>query len=186
MFGEPSDVCHLSYAFLTPMHTLGINLEPGRAPAVATLFTHCSFNERSGEIWFGFTTEEERLLFRRLMEIQGVGPTSALKILAKARYTVINQLVEAGDRVTFKKLPGMGAKTGDKVIEALFAKAPKQPDIPVAVNEDDLLDEATWKALVALGSCNTAEAKARTKAAMKLKPDGETSDWVKLALKQPR
>lgn len=65
---------------------------------------------------FGFPTREEQKLFRKLIEVSGIGPKVALGILTGG---TPDQLISAiyQENITFlTKLPGIGKKTAQRMI----------------------------------------------------------------------
>ncbi|GGF94636.1 Holliday junction ATP-dependent DNA helicase RuvA [Paenibacillus albidus] len=65
---------------------------------------------------FGFPTREEQRLFRKLIEVSGIGPRVALGILTGG---TPDQLISAiyQENITFlTKLPGIGKKTAQRMI----------------------------------------------------------------------
>jgi Holliday junction DNA helicase RuvA len=65
---------------------------------------------------FGFSTREEQRLFRKLIEVSGIGPRVALGILTGG---TPDQLISAiyQENITFlTKLPGIGKKTAQRMI----------------------------------------------------------------------
>lgn len=65
---------------------------------------------------FGFYDERERFCFNELQTVPGIGPKGALKILSGI---TVNDLILALDQQDVKKLskvPGLGAKTAQKLI----------------------------------------------------------------------
>lgn len=65
---------------------------------------------------FGFFEEKERALFRKLINVSGVGPKSALNILSVATPSTIVRAVGTGNAEMFPKVPGVGRKTIEKLI----------------------------------------------------------------------
>lgn len=80
-----------------------------------TIYTHHHVRE-DAILLFGFTSQEERRLFRKLIEVSGIGPKVALGILSggnpDAFITAIHQ-----ENISFLiKLPGIGKKTAQRMI----------------------------------------------------------------------
>ena len=66
---------------------------------------------------YGFLTEEEKDLFLKLISVSGIGPKSALSILATGSVNEIVRAIEARDDKYLKKFPGIGAKASLQIIE---------------------------------------------------------------------
>ncbi|MBG9737449.1 Holliday junction branch migration protein RuvA [Paenibacillus alvei] len=128
-----------------------------------TAFIHYHVRE-DATLLFGFSTREEQKLFRRLIDVNGVGPKVALGILAgcgkpEAVVTAIQQ-----ENITFlTKLPGIGKKTAQRIVLDLKDKLdgigldihPDSLFTSVTVADEDSSDGSTWsearEALKALG-----------------------------------
>jgi Holliday junction DNA helicase RuvA len=87
-------------------------------PAVGSecmLLAHYSVSENSQTL-FGFATETERTLFRALISIKGVGPSTAIQILSGTTPDVFVNAVETQDHMALKKIKGIGEKTAKRII----------------------------------------------------------------------
>ena len=115
------------------------------------LFTHLSVKEDSHTL-FGFFEESERHLFRNLISVSGVGPSTAQVILSTFSPEEIVHHITTADVKMMQSVKGIGAKTAQRIIIDLKDKLGKgvtTPDIPLYQN-NDLRSEAL-SALVALG-----------------------------------
>lgn len=68
---------------------------------------------------FGFYDEEERRLFLELIKVNGIGPRQAMKILSGVRVNDFITALDQSDINFLSKIPGLGAKTSQKIILAL-------------------------------------------------------------------
>jgi len=68
---------------------------------------------------FGFGSEEERRLFLELIKVNGIGPKAAMKILSGVTVEDFISALDKGDINFLSKIPGLGAKTSQKIILAL-------------------------------------------------------------------
>ena len=87
-------------------------------PAVGeatTLWTHFVVRE-DAQLLFGFTTLNERSLFRQLIKAQGVGPKMALTIMSSMAASKFVQSVQQGDVGGLVKIPGVGKKTAERLV----------------------------------------------------------------------
>ena len=76
---------------------------------------------------YGFITADEKLLFQKLLNVSGIGPKSALAILANADHTGLVQAI-ADNNVTFlTKFPGIGKKTAQQMVLDLQNKLADLP-----------------------------------------------------------
>ncbi|MBE6708740.1 MAG: Holliday junction branch migration protein RuvA [Ruminococcaceae bacterium] len=127
------------------------------------LFTYMNVNGNDNKIeLFGFANEEELAMFKRLIDVQGVGPKAALAILSVMTPEKLATAILSGDQKAISKAPGIGAKTAARLILELKDKLAKlysvqgsagdDPDtgaISVGVNSSDMQDAAD--ALAVLG-----------------------------------
>ncbi|HEV2614469.1 MAG TPA: Holliday junction branch migration protein RuvA [Gammaproteobacteria bacterium] len=79
------------------------------------LFTHFVVRE-DAQLLFGFFTQDERVLFRALLKVNGVGPKLALTILSGVSPDEFIRCINNGDSNSLVKLPGVGKKTADRLI----------------------------------------------------------------------
>jgi Holliday junction DNA helicase RuvA len=106
------DVQGVGYELSAPMSTF-FNL-PGVHEEI-TLFTHMVVRE-DAQLLYGFATERERLLFRSLLKVNGVGAKLALTILSGSDVDTFARSVQEGDTASLTRLPGVGKKTAERLI----------------------------------------------------------------------
>ncbi|MFT5659336.1 MAG: Holliday junction DNA helicase RuvA [Gammaproteobacteria bacterium] len=80
-----------------------------------SVWTHLQIKDDAHTL-IGFTTEQERKLFRQLIRVNGVGPKMALTILSGTDSHEFAQCVSQNDIVTLTRLPGVGKKTAERLI----------------------------------------------------------------------
>ncbi|MCX6385709.1 MAG: Holliday junction branch migration protein RuvA [Solirubrobacterales bacterium] len=71
---------------------------------------------------YGFSTEEERDLFLKLVEVQGVGPKVALGILSGGSVVELTSALASGDAARFQAVPGIGKRIAERIIVELRDK----------------------------------------------------------------
>lgn len=71
---------------------------------------------------YGFLTNEELAMFELLISVGGIGSKSALKILSNITPSKFALAVVSNDVGALKKLPGIGAKTAQRIILELKDK----------------------------------------------------------------
>ena len=116
-----------------------------------TIFTHLSVKEDSHTL-YGFSDEDERTLFRNLISVSGVGPSTAQVVLSTFTPKETCQYIISADVAALQSVKGIGGKTAQRIIIDLKDKLGKgitTADIPLYQN-NDLRSEAL-SALVALG-----------------------------------
>ncbi|MDR0691100.1 MAG: Holliday junction branch migration protein RuvA [Streptococcaceae bacterium] len=72
--------------------------------------------------FYGFKTKAEKALFLKLLSVSGIGPKSALAILASEDYAGIVQAISQSDAKYLIKFPGVGQKTAQQMILDLEGK----------------------------------------------------------------
>ncbi|HDZ15903.1 MAG TPA: Holliday junction branch migration protein RuvA [Methylophaga aminisulfidivorans] len=106
------DVNGVGYELSAPMSTFfslpALNDE-------VTLFTHLVVRE-DAQLLYAFATERERLLFRSLLKVNGVGAKLALTILSGSDVDTFARSVQEGDAASLTRLPGVGKKTAERLI----------------------------------------------------------------------
>jgi len=115
------DVNGVGYEVNAPMTTF-YNL-----PAVGEtiqLQTHLSIRE-DAHVLFGFSTEADRVMFRLLIKVNGVGPKLALAILSGQSVDEFHRCINDNDTATLIRLPGVGKKTAERLIVEMRDKLPK-------------------------------------------------------------
>ncbi|MFC5402057.1 Holliday junction branch migration protein RuvA [Cohnella soli] len=65
---------------------------------------------------FGFATRDEQALFRKLLEVSGIGPKVALGVLAGGKPERVVAAIQQEDVNFLTKLPGIGRKTAQRMI----------------------------------------------------------------------
>jgi Holliday junction DNA helicase RuvA len=173
------DVHGLGYEVDVPMSTF-YNL-PNIGEKVS-LHTHLAIRE-DGHFLFGFLSEGERVAFRQLLKISGIGARTALSVLSGLSVNELAQAVAMQEAGRLTKIPGIGKKTAERLLLELKDKLPKSGALgavasPGAAAEPDAASDIL-NALLALGY-NEKEALS----AMKALPAGvAVSDGIRQALK---
>ncbi|RST57318.1 Holliday junction branch migration protein RuvA [Siminovitchia terrae] len=141
---------------------------------------------------YGFGTNTEREMFKKLISVSGIGPKGALAILAFGEPEQVIQAIEMEDEKFLTKFPGVGKKTARQMIldlkgklhdvlpEGMVEAAADVDHEAVGAASDGLaeLDEAML-ALAALGYSDRELKKIRPKLA---KDVLTTDQYIKSAL----
>lgn len=114
------DVQGVGYEIEAPMTTF-YNL-PTMGETVH-LHTHLVIRE-DAHILFGFSAESDRLMFRTLIKINGVGPKLALTILSGQSAEEFHRCIQDNDTAALIRLPGVGKKTAERLIIEMRDKLP--------------------------------------------------------------
>ena len=88
-----------------------------------TLHTHFVVREDEQSL-YGFYDLQERILFRALIKINGVGPKLALTILSSIEPQLFNQCVSNHDIGALTKIPGVGKKTAERLVVEMADRLP--------------------------------------------------------------
>jgi holliday junction DNA helicase RuvA len=89
--------------------------------ATVVLLTHLQVREDALQL-YGFSTEEERELFRLFLGVSKIGPKLALAALSSRRPIALKQALATGDAAVFSAVPGIGKKTAERLILELKDK----------------------------------------------------------------
>lgn len=101
----------VGYEVDTPLSTF-CQLQKGQK---VTLWTHLVVREDAQQL-YGFMHGQEKLIFRTLLKVNGVGPKMALGILSTLSVELLIQTVETEDINTLIKVPGVGKKTAERLM----------------------------------------------------------------------
>tara|TARA_B100001758_G_C18387554_1_gene601017 strand:- start:724 stop:1308 length:585 start_codon:yes stop_codon:yes gene_type:complete len=125
------------------------------------LYTHLSVKEDSHTL-FGFFEESERELFRKLISVSGVGPSTAQVILSTYSADEIIHHITTADVNAIQSVKGIGAKSAQRIIIDLKDKVAKgMPTSELLFDKTgNTIKEEALSALLALGfSKKAAEGK---------------------------
>lgn len=110
--------------------------------ASVTLQTQLVVRE-DAQLLYGFKDEEEKAMFNSLNKVTGIGPKSALAILATSTPQEIIKAIESENESYLIKFPGIGKKTAMQIILDLKGKLVITDETDVFDHvSNDLLDEA--------------------------------------------
>ncbi len=146
------DVAGVGYEVEAPLSVFYDLPEIGQ-PLV--LLIHLQVKEDAHTL-FGFASEAERVLFRQLLKISGIGAKLALTILSGATGDELARYVTEGDTASLTRLPGIGKKTAERIIIELRDKldaytAAVAIRLPTATGRPAGAASEATHALIALG-----------------------------------
>ena len=130
---------------------------------------------------YGFKNSSEKQLFLKLLDVSGIGPKSALAILANDDNRGLINAINSDDDGYLTKFPGIGKKTAKQIILDLKGKLSDvdsdmltgQDNLDLDLNASSLYFKESLEALRALGYTKT-EVKRISKKLEKY--DGKSTD----------
>jgi Holliday junction DNA helicase RuvA len=97
-------------------------------------FLHAELISRDDSLsLYGFSSEEERDLFRLLITVSGVGPKVAIATLSGGSARDLLRAIAAGDAKRFQAVPGIGKRTSERIIVELREKVAGALEEEVAI-----------------------------------------------------
>ncbi len=185
VFKVNTDSIYLDYAgmgFLVYMSTRDLS-EMTKGDEVF-VYTYLQVKE-DGMTLFGFLSEVDLELFKKLISVSGVGPKIGLSCLSVYTVSDINFAILSDDDKTLSKVPGLGAKTAKKIILELKDKIEVEEaveiDNSVSTEVSSTAKNDAVLALTALGYSSSDTLKAISKV-----PDAKelsTEELIKETLK---
>lgn len=177
------DVNGVGYEVFAPMSTYCTL--PSEASEPVSLMIHTVVRE-DAFLLYGFSTAQERQLFRQLLKINGVGAKLALAILSGMSVNEFAQCVEAENATALVKLPGVGKKTAERLLIEMRDKVPSMGEVSASGGVQPSLVmpmtsnmEPAQQALEALGY----KAKEAEKMLKAVETEGlSTEEWIRAAL----
>lgn len=136
---------------------------------------------------YGFGSLEEKQLFLRLVSVSGIGPKSALAIMASDDHSGLIHAVESGDVTYLTKFPGVGKKTAQQMILDLKGKFGELSiETPFNLFDESTLQDATAlsEAMEALSALGYSEREVkRVEKQLKEVENQTTDEYLRQALK---
>lgn len=132
---------------------------------------------------YGFNDSKEKDLFKLLIDIQNIGPKTALGILSATKPDDLYRYISEGNLGMLSKLPGIGKKTAERLHVELKDKIDKF----VVGNSDGSIESSNLNnealaALITLGFNRSIAMKAVNNAMQESK-NANVEDIIKIALK---
>jgi Holliday junction DNA helicase RuvA len=122
------DVQGVGYEVEAPMTTFYDLPQMGEE---VKLYTHLVVRE-DAHILFGFASITERLLFKSLIKLNGVGPKLALTILSGQSVAEFYRCVADNDIGSLVRLPGVGQKTAERLLVEMRGRLPELNKVTAA------------------------------------------------------
>ncbi len=146
------------------------------------LFTYLHVRE-DALVLFGFATEEERIMFNKLISVRGVGPGLALTVLSGIRADEFCSVVSQNQPMQLARIKGIGRKIAERIV--LDLKDSMGDMVAAAEGSQSRSDNVrdALAALTALGYTRAAARKALDEAIAQAGEDASIEDLVRMALK---
>lgn len=184
------EACGVGYEITIPLSTFEKLPDPG---SEVKILTHYHVREDAHRL-FGFSSEQERDMFRLLMGISMIGPKVALSVLSGISVEELISSVAHADPSRLEKIPGVGAKTAQRMVLELKGKVNtassprtatrstgKSGATVTAAQKRNVRDEA-FEAMVALGYNDKQVVKALARVEETLEKDTPVEEWIRKSL----
>jgi len=150
------DVNGVGYEVFIPLTTYTSLPEAGSEVAI-DIHTHVREDMIA---LYGFSTRRERTIFEKLMTISGIGPKLAVTILSGGSVEDLVAAIKRGDLARLTAIPGVGRKTGERIILELKDKlqdfAEAQPKSTVETDVLSALENLGYNRALAEGAMRRA------------------------------
>ncbi len=140
------EVAGVGYEVFTPQFFL----EKIKISSTTTVYTHLHIREEAMEL-YGFPTSEALAFFKLLINVNGVGPKSAVAVLSLASVSDLKKAISHGDASLLMKVSGIGKKIAERLIVELKTKVDVLDNTVEATAVENLGDNQAIDGLVHLG-----------------------------------
>lgn len=129
---------------------------------------------------YGFSSQAERVLFRKLVGVNRIGPSIALALLSTIEPATLVANIESGDSARLAQIKGVGKRTAERLCVELKGQLIGLTDIPGVIADQRA---AVAAALAALGYPRGTADSAASTACNTMASDTPLEDLVKEALR---
>lgn len=159
-----------------------------RAGEDTRLLVHLSVSE-SAHTLYGFERELERRLFRRLIQVSGVGPSRALEVMSSLPTEPLVRAIIDGDVQRLTAVRGVGRKTAERLVVELRDRlrewttgSEDGAEATAGVSAPELADDLA-RVLMDLGSLQAVAQRAADQARAALGTDADFQELLRHALR---
>lgn len=146
------------------------------------LYAHLVVRE-DAMLLFGFSTEQELEMFRKLISVSGVGPNTARMVLSSLNPDELSKAIISSNAAILQSIKGIGGKTAQRILVDLRDKIGKtdiSKDFTPGFSSNNRQEAIT--ALVMLGFAKNNAEKAIDKVSKNNGENKTVEDLIKLAL----
>ena len=152
----------------------------------AKVYIQSQLNQRDGtQVDYGFSSVDERNLFRLITGVSGIGAASARMILSAMNSEELQNAILSEDIARLKSIKGIGLKSAQRMILELKDKIFKGEEASASVlfrEDNSKVSEEASSALQMLGF-NKPNINKAIQQILKEKPDSSVEEIIKKALK---
>ena len=170
----------VGYEVDTPMSTF---LELPAVGSEILLHTHLLVRDDAHTL-YGFSTENEKALFRLLLKVSGVGAKMGLSILSGMGVSDFERCVRYEDTAMLVKIPGVGKKTAERLIIEMRDKIEQSPAQAIMEKAGKVVTDARSEAVDALDALGYKPAEVKRLLGKLDIEDKSAEDIIRLALRQ--
>lgn len=107
------------------------------------LFTYLSIREDAHTL-FGFAEEDERVMYKQLVSVSGIGPSTAIVILSALGPSKLKEALLNEEVAILQSIKGIGGKTAQRMVVELKDKMEKDTEIQLHIGggQRELKNEA--------------------------------------------
>ena len=175
----------IGYELLIPISSFEKLPPPGQK---CRLLTWLQVRE-DAHVLYGFSTEGERAMFLKLINVNGIGPKTAIGALSAIPPADLAAAIASGDIKRLSQLPGIGKKTAERMVVELRDKLDGIPtslpsSAPAGLPSDAAgMARDALLALTALGYKQADAATAIRRAMDKAGQHATVEEIIRIALK---
>ena len=149
----------------------------------AELYTYLHVSE-NGTALYGFSSQEEKNMFLKLITVSGVGPKSGITVLSGLNITDLATAIATSDVKRLSSVKGLGKKTAERIILELREKVTAPVSGKVTGTPAPVVYEGDEDAVVALMTLGYSRAESeRAIARARASGASEIEDLIREALR---
>ncbi|QLK85984.1 Holliday junction branch migration protein RuvA [Staphylococcus sp. 17KM0847] len=140
------------------------------------------------QLLYGFINQEEKAMFLNLIKVTGIGPKSALAILAASTPVQVKRAIENEDDAYLTQFPGIGKKTARQIVLDLKGKVTitaDEEEVQLTAEGSSYSHQICEEALLALSALGYSKRELqKVDKAMQKQTFDTVDEAVKFGLKQ--